>query len=77
MELRDLSVFSAVTHLARFRFEDTTLINLGSSPWYLNETNGRCSLESDLSEHLYISCKLTKIVCLANGRMTVFVLLSN
>lgn len=28
MELRDLSVFSVVTHLEGFRLEDTTLIGL-------------------------------------------------
>jgi hypothetical protein len=30
VELRDLSVFSVVTHLAGFRLEDTTLIGLGA-----------------------------------------------
>jgi len=58
VELRDFSVFSLVTHLAGFRLEDTTLIGLGAGLLYLNETDGGCSLESDLNEILYIGgCK--------------------
>lgn len=49
VELRDLSVFSVVTHLEGFRLEDTTLIDLRAGLLYLNETDGGCSLESDLN----------------------------
>lgn len=58
MELRDLSIFSVVNHLAGLRLEDTTLIGLGAGLWYMNETEGCFSFESDLKEILYISvCK--------------------